>query len=195
MTKEDVFVETKLSRPGMFSTSPAKLENSLREVKSGMTRRNLLERLRGIDFLLLAPNQSPLRPPLAKVLVSPQLHRSWLGKIRHLRDANGVQHQPEVLPARTIDRRDELAWHILAVREESSLLGAIRARIYDCRTACPRAEELFAYSEVEISDPAARSTLEIALTAHMSEQARSSFLKSAASWLCRDTKGLPWLRP
>ncbi|MBX3306640.1 MAG: hypothetical protein KF751_11385 [Nitrospira sp.] len=135
------------------------------------TERNLLSRLPGVSFLVLAPAAQEVCPPLAAPVIDPATHGELLTQVARLRALAGVGAADG-----EGDGHDSECWHVLAVRgEDRSLVGAIRARIYDLRASHPRASALFEFSGVRIADDEASRLVERALTEYIDSQVSRSW--------------------
>ena len=135
------------------------------------TERNLLSRLPGVAFLVLAPAAQEVRPPLAAPVIDPATHGELLTQVALLRALAGMGQANQVG-----DGYDAESWHVLAVcGKERGLVGAIRARIYDLRVGHPPAAALFEFSGVRIVDAEASSLVERALTEYIASQVSRSW--------------------
>lgn len=70
-----------------------------------------------------------------------------------------------------MDTRDTDSWHVLAVeRSSNEVVAAIRLRLYDARHSYPKSDDLFAYSDIVISDEVVRATIAHALASYFTKQ-------------------------
>jgi hypothetical protein len=131
------------------------------------TQRDLLSRLPGVEFLVLAPAAGQVGRALAAPLIEPAIHREWLAQVARLRASAGMADADG-----SGDDHDIASWHVLAVRaDDRGLVGAIRTRVYDLRDGHPPAATLFGYSGVHIADPSTARLIERALAEYIADQA------------------------
>jgi hypothetical protein len=134
---------------------------------------NLLARLTSVELRLLAPALPSAAGAFGGFSVEPLAHARLLHEIKQLRlrDGKCFSVLPTTLCSMKPDTRDADSWHVVAVeRSSGEVVGAIRLRLYSAHDSAPEGDDLFAYSDIAISDEAARSTIHRALSDYVARQ-------------------------
>lgn len=134
---------------------------------------NLLSRLTSVELRILAPSPPPAASAFGGFSIEPLAHAKLLHEIKQLRQRDGkcfsvLQTTPRSMKP---DTRDADSWHLLAVeRSSGEVVGAIRLRLFDARHSYPKSDDLFAYSDIVISDEVVRATIAHALAGYVTKQ-------------------------
>src|SRR5690349_17721782 len=109
--------------------------------------RDLLSRLEGIEFILLAPNSRPVGSQFGGTLVDPARYRRFLAAVSRLRSTEVAVAENKINPNITeapADSRDWESWHLVVrVPARAEIVGAIRMRVYDLNATTPDPANLF----------------------------------------------------